>query len=350
MKTPSHIVHELAGSPVVEEAQEVEGECLICGAHAARMIPAKKGIPKTDRDISLFVAPWSDWVCEACVWTRRGKPPDTLRFWSMAYRADGHPEQTGRFSEYMAKSREKREAKGKPWECSVEALVGAGDVLELTNKADLTPITRLLCDPPDADYFVSLSDSGYIHTMHYAPICRGSAWSVRFERSTVESDATTFARVLWHVAELRLAGARDEEILEISPSTRTLMDLGLLFWITHAEPLRRLARSKLLEMALFVCTKETTHAHRDIALANVGRDYPSDADERGRRLAAGLSFQHPARQDRPQKVLAARAKGAAHRGGARSDLRADGERDSRPAHGRGHAVRQEDRQQDLFAW
>lgn len=345
-RTPPQIIWDLAGRPFVDHAVEQVQTCLVCGAEAEWVLPSKKAIPRTDTDRDQFEAPWSEWVCAGCRWTSKGRPPNTMRLWSVLYRADGFGETPSFFADYMAEKlpgyREKERT------LDVAALLDAGDALCLTNKADPRPIVRLLCDPPEtAPYFAAIADSGQIHVLRFARLNRGRRWTVRFERDDVECDASDFARVVWHAASLKAAGVRDDEIRTGTPSTHTLMNVGMELWLTHMKPLAVWTTTAVLDLALFCCTKEHTDAHIEFTEPLVGSKYRDDALERGRRSADRMPFTQPER--RPEKDVVDRPEGAPGGGGAGDDVRADGVGDARPDDGPRSALQQDGLQQDLFA-
>lgn len=92
--SPTQKIHTLIGRPDPSKDRglgELDGPCLVCGHEYPTGSPSKYALSKTDTDHDRFAAPWSDMVCSACTWCSEGRPPDTLRMWSMLYREDGPP-------------------------------------------------------------------------------------------------------------------------------------------------------------------------------------------------------------------------------------------------------------------
>lgn len=319
----------------------MEDPCLVCGQEYPTGSPSKYALSKTDTDHYRFAAPWSEMVCSACTWCSEGKPPDTLRMWSILYREDGALENPGLFRDYII---EKQEAKDKTY--SVSALIECEDQLHLVNRADISPIVKTLIDPPDGRWFACVADSGHIHLVRFCQVNAGlGRWTIVFERQEVSAEPQDFARVLWHVASLRQAGFHTEDILTGEPHPMQLRK-SPLEWITHMTGIVR-SRTDLTRLSLFFCTKDWTDEYRDIAEKAVGADYRDDVNKRGRRSLERMPGLHTARQKRPQKVLGLGAKGADVGGQERSELRADGQRDARSSADR-RGVQKGELQQNLF--
>lgn len=298
---PTHAVHKAIGMPQPQKAKGLremhpEEFCLVCGQTYPECVPANVAIPSTDTDRDRFIAPWSDVVCTACVWCSEGRPPDTIRMWSILYREDGDLENPGLFREYItAKQKEKGTSYG------VSALLGCEDVLALVNKANLSSIVRTLVNPPQSPWAACLADSGQIHLLRFARMNVGRQWTILLEREEIEGDSDTFSRVLWHVASLRQAGFHTNDIETLSPHPRSLREAPLA-WMTHARKVLR-ERPDLRDLALFLCTKDFTDEYRSLSEEAVGPDYRNDSLKRGEQALAGLPGLHTAREKGPEKVL-----------------------------------------------
>lgn len=281
--TPTRIIWQLAGRPDTQKAapEDHPATCLVCGGHSEITVPEKKAIPRAEGDRDQFRAPWSDRVCVACLWCSEGRPPDTLRMWSIAYSEEG-VEDPGAFSAYMDEKHTPER------QLSVEPLRRARPQLALVNKGDLTPVTRLLCAPPeDGAYFVSVADSGHVHTVRNAVLNRGDTWTIQFEREAITCAASDFARILYHACALRVGGFFNDEILSGEPGSRHLMD-NPTCWMTHAPPLEAWIGSSVLRFTLFTITRSTLDEHYKISKKTVGSTYRSDADARGSELITRL--------------------------------------------------------------
>lgn len=202
----------------------------------------------TDEDIAK--ARWSDHVCIPCSWAMTGKPPDTLRLWSIVYREDRALAQTNPKPARM------------PPAC-------------LTSKADTRPIVETLLHPPadGSPWFVAVAESGQIHVAPFAPVNRrADAWGMRFERREIRSTPVEFATVLWHVAGLLCAGFARGDVQSLEPHPSKLARHGAETWRQHADPLRRYIDGGLLALAIFLCTKDFTDGYRRDATRVAGLD------------------------------------------------------------------------------
>ena len=73
----------------------------------------------TDQDQALERS--SAWLCCACAWAMTGRPPDTLRLWSIAYAEDG-----------------------RTWPANHPSAPNLGERIHLQNKADPSAFRALL--------------------------------------------------------------------------------------------------------------------------------------------------------------------------------------------------------------
>src|SRR5699024_3889453 len=192
-----------------------------------------------------FRAPWSDRVCWPCSWASSGRPPDTFRMWSVVY------SQNGGLPAHHSAALKNIDA-GK---CDKIAPLRDVGELCLTNRGNTSPIVDILLNPPACDWFCSIATSGQIHTLRLAEVNRSDQWAVRFERTTVNSSSSEFARALYHTGVLRSHSYRDSEILDGSPSSVAYFKNPHI-WHEHAPEVHDLTQSVLMEMALWCHTKE----------------------------------------------------------------------------------------------
>lgn len=327
---PTHVIHRLAGAPAPAkkgcDPEPWDGRtCLVCGYAYPTVVPAKKAIPRTDTDGLNFRGVGSDVVCTACAWCSEGRPPDTLRMWSIVWRADGL-EAPSTFVDYI---NEKMAEKDKWY--SVAWLIDSPG-LALVNRSDMTPLIDTLIDPPDSPWFACVADSGQIHTVRFARMNAGPRWTIRFEREDVSCHADDFAETLWRVACLRQAGFTHDEILSGRPEPRRLVDPEAFdAWTTHTEPLASWRGSAVLELASFFCTKDWTDAWKSRTETKLRDARPRVVAGGGDRSPLGVLGQHPAEEHPAPEVLGLGAEGGEGRSGQGGGLRSDGERDAQPA-------------------
>lgn len=242
MTAPTRLVWTLAGQPdciptIAALLSESAATCAVCGEMSDRTADVNRALGANFTDRSMFRGV-GDRVCPACLWCCSGKPPATLRMWTIIA-APGVPS-----------SQPKAFLQDTPGLC-------------LTSRADTTPVIDTLANPPDGDWLVSVAVSGQKHVLPYAAVNRGSGpWTVRMEATNVTGDPDTWRRVVQAAATLRAAGHRDADILAGSPTIaacKTPDDLD--WWAAHADTLRPYAGAPLLTLALWALTKGTTDDH-----------------------------------------------------------------------------------------
>lgn len=202
--------------------------CYLCGGSGAPTKPLST-LSKNFTQHALARSPSSDQVCESCLQALAGKPPDTLRMWSLLWREDG------RYSQPSASGL-------------------AGPRVWLGNKADLRPIVETLVFPPDSSWVCCVADSGKLHTLPFAVVNSGRQWVVRLDRIDVEGSSAEFAHVLGRVARLVGQGFSRKSIREGEPTVYELVKFGLDFWKENST--EAVASSPLLELALLVTKKD----------------------------------------------------------------------------------------------
>ena len=186
----------------------------------------------TDQDQALMRS--SPWLCPGCAWTMTGRPPDTLRLWSVLWRDDGwqrpdnHP-----------------------------AAKDLGPAIHLQNKADPSAFRAVLRDPPAGRWLCSIADSGQIHTVPFAEVNHGAGrYSVRFERTTVWTTPEVYRLIDDTVSELVAAGFSKDDIAAGTPSPYRLTAETIPIWRSAMSRLAAYRGGHLLNLALFLFRKE----------------------------------------------------------------------------------------------
>lgn len=230
MLTPAGMVWELAGSP--DPGPVVgEGQCAICGRHGT--VHGK--IPQHFTDFRILVAPGVN-QCGPCTWALSGKPPATLRMWSLVARTDI------------------------PAPASQPAAHAHGEHLHATNRRDMTWIASTLADPPSdgSGWLVTVAESGQKHTLPFARINHDHRrWTVRMDGVDVTSTPDQWRHALSRSAVLRAAGFTAAEIEAGVPSMNRLKGELLTVWREHAPHLAAYAGTPLLHLTNLMITKES---------------------------------------------------------------------------------------------
>lgn len=86
----TRLLHLAAGLPDPRKPlYPAGGPCYWCGepvGEVACRVRDACGASFTDHDAA--VSPESPWICGGCTWAMTGRPPDTLRGWTLVYRED----------------------------------------------------------------------------------------------------------------------------------------------------------------------------------------------------------------------------------------------------------------------
>ncbi|MGO4984836.1 hypothetical protein [Collinsella sp. Sow4_E3] len=208
--------------------------CRMCGGSDLSTAAVDKALGTNWIDHSCWRRPDSTRVCAACLWACSGKPPATLRMWSIIA-APGV---------VLPPKHEK---------CAMPD--GAG--LTLLNRSNPAPIADLLASPPDGEWLVTIATSGQKHVLPYAHVNTGAgAWVVRMESTNVTSTPVEWATVRRHALELRRLGVPAPAVMTGDPAGIATAD-KLTAWVEHSTPLAPYLRSPLLDLALWTITKGT---------------------------------------------------------------------------------------------
>ena len=238
MRAATRLVWDLAGRPapvassVTKMITATPGWCAICGEHQDVTADCDQALGANFTDRGHIRRPDSSRVCPACLWCCSGKPPATLRMWSIAAGGDYGP------------SHPKAWLQGTPG-------------LTLTNRANTKPITDLLSRPPDGPWVCTVAVSGQKHVLPYASANLGDGpWTVRVEQTAVTSTPHQWREVHGIALALRRLGAPADAIPLREPRFMRTPD-QLAQWRDLDAALVGWHTSPLVQLALWTITKET---------------------------------------------------------------------------------------------
>lgn len=156
--TPTQIVHELCGSPVVDECSEASGACYVCAGPVKRGKLVSDWMSSSYTDQSRVAAPTAMHVCEACCFVMSRTSP-----------VPGRPPKEGKqfggnFRNYSAL-----------WELGWDAPAFGDDGTRLPNYANASkgqkPLIRAFIERRhEGPWFAAIADSGQKHVIPYTPI------------------------------------------------------------------------------------------------------------------------------------------------------------------------------------
>jgi hypothetical protein len=229
------LIYEAVGRPDPRrDTHSATGRCYWCAAPIdARACKVDDVITDSFTDQDQALVRTSPWLCVACTWAMTGRPPDTLRLWSIAYRDAAAP-----------------------WPSNHPSCTLPSGAVHAQNKADPSAFRALLREPPVGRWVCSIADSGQIHTLPFAPVNVGSGrFGVRFERTTITTTAAEYGELDAAIHRLMRAGFTKTDITDEPPPHR-LVECGAELWMTERRRLAPWLRSSLLELVLFLARKE----------------------------------------------------------------------------------------------
>ena len=236
----TRLVWDLAGRPsiVAESIRRLlvdqPGVCAICDTEEQVTADANRALGSNFSDHSYQHHPGASRICEACLWCCSGKPPATLRMWSLI----------------AAPGTELPPSNPKAWLQNTPGLF-------LFNRSDPGPLSRILAAPPAGEWIATVAVSAQKHVLPYAAMNYGSGqWSVRMEDHNVTATPDEWKTVHGAALTLRSMGVPAEAIMEGSPKfVRNITDL--VEWRRLNTTLTPWLGSPLLDLALWTITKGT---------------------------------------------------------------------------------------------
>ena len=239
MSASCRIVWELAGSPeitapsVAKLITDTPGVCAICGHRSERTAVADRALGANFSDRGHLTR-FTEVVCPACLWCCSGKPPTSLRMWSII----------------AAPGMDLPPSNPKAW------LQGTPGLM-LFNRSNPGPLAALLADPPLGQWCASVAYSGQKHVLPYTPIntVRGE-WTIRAEDHYVTATPGQWQAVHAAALGLRRLGVPADDVLAGAPRyLKTRSDLTR--WSELDRQLSGWHNSPILSLALWTITKET---------------------------------------------------------------------------------------------
>lgn len=280
MLTAVRMAWDAAGQPAHPKARDLAAGCIACGVDHGRTLRAADALGK-NYDLLTAARPDLSTVCEPCAWALAGKPPNTLRMWSILTTSGTALPPHGphlALASAVAKLAEATAdgsdtARVKAAEAAVakaEAAVArlpfpVWERAHLCNRGEQSAVVAALTDPPDDYWACTVAVSGQKHLLPYAPVNAPGAARilVRFETCDIETEPAGIAALIGACAALRLAGHGPDAIHAVTPTVPALTREGLAAWRAHSPVIAPHANSPLLGLALHLTTKETLSALAD---------------------------------------------------------------------------------------
>lgn len=172
----------------------------------------------------------SEVLCCACLWSLKGKPPNTLRMWSILYREEGSWTTT-----------------------SHPDAPDFGTPFLLTDSRQWVEVLRILQNPPSGRWAMGLTTNRKVHIAPFVRIRTGS----RLCEALVDRVRTSWSplevqELIEHMVPLLKAGALRRDIAFGTPSSTSLSRVGKPLWhhFRALEPWRQSPLLALIERCL----------------------------------------------------------------------------------------------------
>ena len=234
MTSACQAIWESAGRPFGQRGNRVEdvpSVCALCGHVDDRTIPLTVACPPASFG-GWQQMRWSssDRVCRACTWAMEGRPPDTLRMWSLLYVAGGIDAGNG---------------------------PNLGPRVHVCNRGEPERLLDALCWPPSGQWAIGVAESGKVHVVPYMSMNDGSgSWVVRVDRMTLCGEPRDMRRIVHHFASLRVAGFSATKILGRSAVPGDLAKHGIETWRYHVGQLGGATAGTTERLAALLIKKE----------------------------------------------------------------------------------------------
>ncbi|NIH57288.1 hypothetical protein [Brooklawnia cerclae] len=238
----TRLVWDLAGRPRITapgtaaHLKDSPGVCAMCGHDSPVTANADRALGKNFSDQGHLQRHDSPDICPACLWCASGKPPNTLRMWTIVASPGAD----------LPDSQPKAFLQDTPGLC-------------LTSRASTRPVIDILADPPSGDWLVSVALSGQKHVLPFAAVNHGSGqWTVRVEDHSVTATPAQWRQVHACTLGLRRLGVPAEAVMAGEPQYVKTPD-QLAAWRDLNAGLLPWLGSPLLELALWTITKDITN-------------------------------------------------------------------------------------------
>lgn len=242
--TATQLVWKSAGFPKPRRISEDVGatRCAICGGWDEYCLPLDTACPKSSfsghQDMKWME---SEAVCRACTWSMEGRPPNTLRMWSILYRED---------------------CEAAP---SNSSAPNCGPWVHLENKGNLDAVGHVLLNPPWKPWCLSIADSGKIHILPYTPTNTGEdrkCWIIRIERENVHGSINEFGKIMHSISVLVGSGFAKKYILSRDPPPGELVKRGINIWKDNIDELPVFGNTSIERIALMIIRKDNADEWR----------------------------------------------------------------------------------------
>ena len=233
----TRLVWDAAGQPSPAAASVAKlivdhpAQCGMCGEYSDRTANTDRALGANFSDRSLFRYPGGR-TCPACLWCCSGKPPATLRMWSIIA------------------------APGATLPASAEKAWLRTPGLLLHNRAGASIFGHFLAEPSAGPWVCSIAISAQKHVIPYAKVNHGNdRWAVRVEDHDVTATPGEWRNVRDQALALRRLGVPQQAVLDGEPAfIKTRAQLAE--WAALNTALRGYLQSPLLDFALWTITKE----------------------------------------------------------------------------------------------
>jgi hypothetical protein len=166
-----------------------------------------------------------------------GRPPDTLRMWSLLYVAGGIESGNG---------------------------PDLGPRVHACNRGAPERLLEALCWPSSGPWGLGIAESGKVHVVPYIVLNDGSGpWAVRVDRMTLRGEPHEMRHIVHHFSSLLVAGFSATKILERSATPGDLVRSGIESWRYHVGKLGGATAGAVERLASLLIKKEAADGWRE---------------------------------------------------------------------------------------
>lgn len=278
--TPTQIVHELCGSPMVEDCAEASGICYVCGGQATRGRTVSDWMSGSYTDQNRVAAPTATHTCEACCFIMSRTSP-----------VPGRPAKDGKqfggnFRNYCHL-----------WELDWEAPVFGDDGTKLPCYANASkgqkPLIRAFIERRHiGPWFAAIADSGQKHVLPYVPMnAPGTGGVVLFDE--VQVRVPSDVSLIGELCRMLTDGATKEELARGDYRPQTWQRLGRERLRAFEATSGRL-RGSWFTLALWIAQRDEDAVAVRLAAEKEAQDAKKQEEKRARATTSKSAKPKPA--------------------------------------------------------
>lgn len=270
--TPMALLHFVAGTPIIDNTEDISGNCWLCGQQANIGVKKELIIRDTFMDIDKARLPHASHLCVPCAWCFSEQDETLTRrvgsFWETATAAiNANP---GRVGIWQKKNKTSDLPSCKdigissawngfaiPQRMRTYSHFVVNETWLPLTKAQKPKMREILFNPPKEHWLAIISDSGQKHLIFRGKICYGARSAVvQFEEQRIAYDIAALHGLYNILQALYDLGFYKDEIATGSYSRIRLAKIDLDAWRALEQKVKLQRGSALFNLALFLVQKQ----------------------------------------------------------------------------------------------